>query len=63
MVSFKSKVMKKIKCPWCGRMVGFSKSGNLEPHIQSTNVKCVGVGQLKLTVTALIKSKERHYND
>jgi len=49
--------MKKIKCPWCGKMMGFSKNGNLEPHIQSTKIKCVGVGQTKETVLALIKSK------
>lgn len=48
----------KIKCPWCGRKIGFSKSGNIEPHIVSTKIKCVGVGQPKDQVLALIKLKE-----
>jgi hypothetical protein len=45
----------KIKCPWCGRIVGFSKKGNIEPHIASTKVKCVGVGQPRDQVLAQIK--------
>lgn len=34
-----------IKCPWCGREVGWSKANRLEPHLQSPRVRCVGGGQ------------------
>lgn len=50
---------KKIKCPWCGRpKVGFSKGGTLEPHVASTKVKCVGVGQPKHQVLWLREQKD-----
>jgi len=50
--------MEKIKCPWCGRTVGFSKSGNIEPHVQSNKVKCVGVGQPRVQVLAHIELRK-----
>jgi hypothetical protein len=49
----------KIKCPWCGRMVGFSKKGTLEPHVQASKVKCVGVGQPKEQVLTLRASMDK----
>lgn len=45
--------MAKVKCPWCGRMVEYSKKQRLGPHVQSGRVKCVGVGQTKETVDFL----------
>ena len=36
---------KTLKCPWCGRTVGFSKSSRIAPHVGPGGVKCVGVGQ------------------
>jgi len=36
-------------------LVGFSKSGNLEPHIVSSKIKCVGVGQPRQQVLAWMK--------
>jgi hypothetical protein len=36
---------KQVKCPWCGRMVGFSRSDRIEPHVGLGGIKCVGVGQ------------------
>jgi endogenous inhibitor of DNA gyrase (YacG/DUF329 family) len=46
-----------VKCPWCGRTVGFSKKGNLEPHMQSARVRCYGVGQPEELVRWLVASK------
>lgn len=37
----------KIQCPWCGRIVGWSKRDNLEPHINQAGKPCVGQGQPK----------------
>ena len=34
-----------VKCPWCGRLVHFSKKKTLEPHVGPGGVRCVGVGQ------------------
>jgi len=39
-------------------MVGFSKSGNLANHVQSTKVKCVGVGQPKDKILRFLERKE-----
>jgi len=38
------KKVKKIKCPWCGRLIEL-KRGRIVPHIQSPKVMCVGSGQ------------------
>ncbi len=50
---------KKVKCPWCGRKVGFSKKGNLEPHVESSGVQCAGVGQPRSVVEPLVTLKAR----
>lgn len=53
----------RIKCPWCGRVVGFSRSGSIEPHIVSPKVKCIGVGQPRDQVLALIDLHEGREED
>lgn len=47
------KEKKPLKCPWCGKMVGFSKAQRIEPHLQGNRVKCWGVGQPREQVEAL----------
>lgn len=48
-----------IKCPWCMRDgIGFSKSQTIEPHVGPGGVKCVGVGQPKHQVLALIEARK-----
>jgi hypothetical protein len=47
----------RVKCPWCGRMVGFSKSENLEPHVGPGGVRCVGEGQPKHQILDLVELK------
>jgi len=54
----KTKTPSKIKCPWCGRVIGFSKSGNIEPHVGPGGVKCVGVGQPRDQVLAQMQLHE-----
>lgn len=49
-----------VKCPWCGRMVCFSKKHHLAPHMQSGRVKCWGTGQPEETVRWLVESKAAH---
>lgn len=39
------KLIKAIKCPYCGRTIEKTKSGNVKPHIQSTKIKCWASGQ------------------
>lgn len=48
----------KIKCPWCGREVGFSKSNRIMPHLGPGGVRCVAGGQPKHQVLEMIKRKE-----
>lgn len=43
----------KVKCPWCGRLIAFSKGDTVEPHVGPGGVKCVGVGQPKHLVLPL----------
>lgn len=43
----------KVKCPWCGRVVGFSRGDRLVPHVGPGGVKCAGVGQPKHQVLPL----------
>lgn len=50
--------MNTVKCPWCGRVVGFSKSRRLEPHVGPGGVKCVGVGQPEHQVMPLRDSMD-----
>lgn len=45
--------MEKFKCPWCGKLVSYSRKGNVEPHVQSPGVQCVGAGQPKQQVKQL----------
>ena len=40
-----TKIINKIKCPYCGRIIKKSKGGSVMPHIQSSKVLCVGSGQ------------------
>jgi hypothetical protein len=44
-INWKIRQSKKVRCPWCGKMVGISSSQNLLSHIVSKGIKCVGIGQ------------------
>lgn len=50
---------KTLKCPWCGRMVTFSKSNRIASHVGPGGVRCVGVGQPQHQVEPLRSAIDR----
>ena len=44
-INWKIRQAKKVRCPWCGKLVGISSSRNLLSHVVSKGIKCVGIGQ------------------
>lgn len=54
-----AKKSEQIKCPWCGRMVGFSKGSNVMPHLGPGGVRCVAGGQPKHQVLAQMELSEQ----
>jgi hypothetical protein len=53
----------KIKCPWCGKIVEWSKAGNLKPHLSPGQTRCVGSGQPKHQVLQMGIVTKRQEND
>jgi len=49
-----------VKCPWCGRTVGFSRSDRLAPHVGPGGVACAASGQTGYQVRDLSESHRKY---
>jgi uncharacterized C2H2 Zn-finger protein len=47
----------KVQCPWCGRLVGWSKKGNLEHHINQAGNACCGSGHPRDSVMQIKRAQ------